>query len=67
MCHSIHAPSHTVDHKIPKLVLKIKRKLSCIVCYYRGPVAALRYIRERERLLGPGAKTKMENGVGWGR
>lgn len=38
----------------------------CALSQQRGPSAALRYIRERERLLGPGAKTKMESGSGVG-
>jgi rhodanese-related sulfurtransferase len=68
--HSIHAPSHTLDHKIPELVRKLKYKetvvFHCALSQQRGPSAALRYIRERERLLGPGAKTKMESGSGMG-
>jgi rhodanese-related sulfurtransferase len=68
--HSIHAPSHTLDHKIPELVRKLKDKetvvFHCALSQQRGPSAALRYIRERERLLGPGAKTKMASGSGVG-
>lgn len=68
--HSIHAPSHTLDHKIPELVRKLKDKetvvFHCALSQQRGPSAALRYIRERERLLGPSAKTKMESGSGVG-
>jgi rhodanese-related sulfurtransferase len=68
--HSIHAPSHTLDHRIPELVRKLKDKetvvFHCALSQQRGPSAALRYIRERERLLGPDAKTKMESGSGVG-
>jgi hypothetical protein len=38
----------------------------CALSQQRGPSAALRYIRERDRLLGPNAKTKMESGSGVG-
>jgi hypothetical protein len=38
----------------------------CALSQQRGPSAALRYIRERERLLGPGAKAKMKSGSGVG-
>ncbi|PMD13692.1 hypothetical protein NA56DRAFT_585144 [Hyaloscypha hepaticicola] len=68
--HSIHAPSHTLDHKIPELVRKLQDKetvvFHCALSQQRGPSAALRYIRERERLLGPNAKTKMQSGSGVG-
>jgi rhodanese-related sulfurtransferase len=68
--HSIHAPSHTLDHKIPELVRKLKDKetvvFHCALSQQRGPSAALRYIRERERLLGPNAKTKMQSRSGVG-
>lgn len=68
--HSIHAPSHTLDHKIPELVRKLKDKetvvFHCALSQQRGPSAALRYIRERDRLLGPGAKTKIQSGSGVG-
>jgi rhodanese-related sulfurtransferase len=65
--HSIHAPSHTLDHKIPELVRKLKDKetvvFHCALSQQRGPSAALRYIRERERLLGVGAKLEGGSGV----
>jgi Cdc25 family phosphatase len=66
--HSIHAPSHTLDHKIPELVRKLKDKetvvFHCALSQQRGPSAALRYIRERERLLGVGAKLESGSGIG---
>jgi rhodanese-related sulfurtransferase len=66
--HSIHAPSSTLDHKIPELVRKLKDKetvvFHCALSQQRGPSAALRYIRERERLLGKGAKVEGGSGVG---
>lgn len=36
----------------------------CALSQQRGPSAALRYIRERERLLGVGAKLERGSGVG---
>jgi rhodanese-related sulfurtransferase len=45
--HSIHAPSHTLDHKIPELVRKLKDKetvvFHCALSQQRGPSAALRW------------------------
>ncbi|QSZ31897.1 hypothetical protein DSL72_001466 [Monilinia vaccinii-corymbosi] len=56
--HSTHIPSSTLDHKIPELVRKLKEKdtvvFHCALSQQRGPSAALRYIRERERILGAG-------------
>jgi len=53
---SIHAPSHTLDTKIPELVRKLQSKevvvFHCALSQQRGPSAALRYLRERDRLLG---------------
>ncbi|TAQ83780.1 hypothetical protein B7494_g7895 [Chlorociboria aeruginascens] len=58
--HSIHVPSQTLDHKIPELVRKLKDKevviFHCALSQQRGPSAALRYIRERDRLLGRGPR-----------
>ncbi|KAK2626389.1 hypothetical protein QTJ16_004651 [Diplocarpon rosae] len=65
--HSIHAPSNTLDHKIPELVRKLKDKetvvFHCALSQQRGPSAALRYIRERDRLLGLGANLESGSGV----
>ena len=60
--HSIHAPSHTLDTKIPELVRKLQDKetviFHCALSQQRGPSAALKYMRERERLLGVGKEKK---------
>jgi hypothetical protein len=39
--HSIHAPSHTLDHKIPELV-RIKRQSSSTVHYHNNEGLLLR-------------------------
>ncbi|PQE33276.1 putative tyrosin-phosphatase protein [Rutstroemia sp. NJR-2017a WRK4] len=56
--HSTHIPSSTLDYRIPELVRKLQDKetvvFHCALSQQRGPSAALRYIRERERLLGKG-------------
>jgi Cdc25 family phosphatase len=56
----MHVPSATLGHKIPELVRKLKDKetivFHCALSQMRGPGAALRYLRERERLLGPAPK-----------
>ena len=53
---STHVPSQTLDYKMPELVRKLKDKdtgvFHCALSQQRGPGAALRYMRERERLLG---------------
>jgi rhodanese-related sulfurtransferase len=58
---SQHVPSHTLDYKMPELVRKLKDKdtvvFHCALSQQRGPGAALRYLRERERLLGAVPKT----------
>lgn len=58
---SQHVPSHTLDYKMPELVRKLKDKdtvvFHCALSQQRGPGAALRYLRERERLLGAVSKT----------
>lgn len=59
--HSLHIPSATLDTATPALVRKLASKetvvFHCALSQQRGPSAALRYIRERERLLGKGATT----------
>lgn len=66
--HSLHAPSSTLDHKIPELVRKLADKeivvFHCALSQQRGPSAALRYIRERERLLRKGAAIQQGSAVG---
>ncbi|TVY48177.1 Dual specificity phosphatase, partial [Lachnellula occidentalis] len=57
--HSLHVPSRTLDIKTPELVRKLASKeavvFHCALSQQRGPSAALRYIRERERLMGKGS------------
>jgi len=58
-------PSNTHDYKMPELVRTLKDKQTvvfhCALSQQRGPAAALRYLRERER-LSP-AKGKKEGEV----
>ncbi|KAL8652626.1 MAG: hypothetical protein Q9210_002569 [Variospora velana] len=53
---STHVPSSTLDHRLPELVRTLKGKekvvFHCALSQQRGPGAALRYMKERERLLG---------------
>lgn len=48
-------PSNTLDHRTPELVRKLGEKdtvvFHCSLSQQRGPSAALRYLRERKRLL----------------
>lgn len=52
---SIHAPSRTLDAKMPTLVRQLHDKKTvifhCALSQQRGPGAALKYIRERERMF----------------
>ncbi|KAJ4987869.1 hypothetical protein SVAN01_06599 [Stagonosporopsis vannaccii] len=66
-------PSSTLDYKVPELVRTLQDKevvvFHCALSQQRGPSAALRYIREKERLdqLGGGVESKgvvSEEGVG---
>lgn len=49
-------PSNTHDYKMPELVRTLKEKevvvFHCALSQQRGPSAALRYLREKERLEG---------------
>lgn len=49
-------PSSSLDYRIPELIRNMKDKdrviFHCALSQQRGPSAALRYMRERERLLG---------------
>lgn len=49
-------PSNTHDYKMPELVRTLKDKetvvFHCALSQQRGPSAALRYLRERERMEG---------------
>lgn len=57
-------PSNTLDYRAAELVhnLKTKEKVvfHCALSQQRGPAAALRYARERDRILGPNDGQKQE-------
>ena len=59
---SIHAPSSSLDYRIPELIRKLADKeivvFHCALSQQRGPSAALRYLRERDH------KIKKEEAVG---
>ncbi|KAI9671104.1 MAG: hypothetical protein M1831_005190 [Alyxoria varia] len=52
----VHAPSSSLDYRTPELVRTLADRKTvvfhCMLSQQRGPSAALRYARERERLLG---------------
>jgi rhodanese-related sulfurtransferase len=57
-------PSSTLDYRLPGLVRALEDKemvvFHCALSRERGPSAALRYARERERVLGVEANEKQE-------
>ncbi|KAL3470155.1 hypothetical protein BJX99DRAFT_251420 [Aspergillus californicus] len=57
-------PSATLDHRVAELVRTLQDKekvvFHCALSQQRGPSAALRYSRERERLLGVEASHSQE-------
>jgi len=57
-------PSSSLDHRMPELVRTLKDKekvvFHCTLSQQRGPSAALRYARERERTLGEEESKKQE-------
>ncbi|KAF1834080.1 Cdc25 family phosphatase-like protein Ibp1 [Decorospora gaudefroyi] len=57
-------PSSTLDHKIPELIRTLKDKdtvvFHCALSQQRGPSAALRYMRERERLTDARTESREE-------
>lgn len=61
---SIWIPSSSLDVRMPELVRTLQDKekvvFHCALSQQRGPSAALRYARERERTLGPEASHKQE-------
>lgn len=61
---SMHVPSSTHDTTLPELVRRLADKetvvFHCMLSQQRGPSAALKYARERERLLGSSARTAQE-------
>ncbi|KAF2098897.1 Rhodanese-like protein [Rhizodiscina lignyota] len=66
----VNVPSSDLDWRTPELVRTLKDKdmvvFHCALSQQRGPAAALRYLRERERLLGAsgaGVDTKQTSGL----
>lgn len=61
---SRHAPSETLDHKDLARQLQGAEKVvfHCALSQQRGPSAALKYLREREKLLGADLSTKATTG-----
>ncbi|KAL2164799.1 hypothetical protein VTH06DRAFT_95 [Thermothelomyces fergusii] len=57
---SVNVPSRTLDAMLPTLVRQLQDKetvvFHCALSQQRGPAAALRYIRERERILSASKK-----------
>ena len=62
---SQHVPSSMLDYRIPELVRTLKGKdtvvFHCSLSQQRGPGAALKYLRERERFVGEAAGASKEN------
>ena len=60
-------PSSSLDYKVPELVRELRDKevvvFHCALSQQRGPSAALRYLREKER-LDPGKVEVVEEGEG---
>ncbi|KAL2267149.1 hypothetical protein VTJ83DRAFT_4426 [Remersonia thermophila] len=65
---SRNVPSRTLDYMLPTLVRQLQDKdtvvFHCALSQQRGPSAALRYIRERERLLGAAASNPPAGAAG---
>ncbi|EAT80056.1 hypothetical protein HBI56_149270 [Parastagonospora nodorum] len=63
-------PSAELDYKTPELIRTMKDKevvvFHCALSQQRGPSAALRYLRERERLIDMGDVGKKDEGEGVG-
>ena len=57
---SLNVPSSTLDHALPSLVRKLADKetvvFHCALSQVRGPRAAARYMRERERIFADAPK-----------
>lgn len=60
---SQNVPSHKLDAMLPTLVRQLQDKetvvFHCALSQQRGPSAALRYIRERDRLMPKEVETKL--------
>lgn len=63
-------PSSQLDYRTPELIRALKDKevvvFHCALSQQRGPSAALRYLRERARLVGGGEGNDKEEGKGKG-
>ena len=61
---SIHAPAPTLDWRMPELVRELRDKdkviFHCALSQQRGPSAALRYLRERERMFPASSEVPAE-------
>lgn len=59
---SVHVPSLSLDHRIPEIVRTMAAKetvvFHCALSQQRGPAAALRYVREREKKMKKGKVEK---------
>lgn len=59
---STHIPSSSLDHRVPNIVRTMAGKevvvFHCALSQQRGPAAALRYVRERERKMKDGKMDK---------
>lgn len=59
---STHIPSSSLDHQVPNIVRTMAGKeivvFHCALSQQRGPAAALRYVRERERKMKDGKMDK---------
>lgn len=59
-------PTNTHDHRMPELVRTLKDNetvvFHCALSQQRGPSSALKYLRERERLIGGDAEKKDDGG-----
>lgn len=57
-------PSSSLDYRLPELIRTLADKekvvFHCALSQQRGPSAALRYARERERILGEEESKKQE-------
>lgn len=60
---SRHVPSETLDYSAPDLARQLqgaeKVVFHCALSQQRGPSAALKYLRERERLFGAGSTVRV--------
>ncbi|KAB5577953.1 hypothetical protein GE09DRAFT_1214167 [Coniochaeta sp. 2T2.1] len=63
---SIHAPSNTLDAKMPTLVRQLADKKTvvfhCALSQQRGPSAAIKYVRERERMFPASVRKRTAEG-----